>query len=392
MSLHVLGVSHRTATAHERAAFSLDPEKARELLQHAALTAPDLEALVLATCNRTEFYLSGADAVERWRECFADLCPAAPALEGTRWYHLQDEAAVRHLLRVACGLDSALLGDGQVLGQLRRALTTAQDAGTTGPVLSSVVSTALRAGRRARAETQIGQGAPGIGSAVADTVRGRGVPPPAGVLVLGAGEAGRSVIRALRKAGYENLVLSNRTATRGEDLARVLALTWVDWQDLAPRVATVSVVVAATAAPQAVLRGAFPRLPGQHLLVIDAGFPPQVSPEVAEPLVQVVSLSALTGATDLAAQARKAAEPAVEALIAEQVGQWVLEEQRRPIEQAIKQLHTEAAALTRSAARVLASSSDLSAEAVENLLRKSVRGLLHDHVSRLRSLHPRPAS
>jgi glutamyl-tRNA reductase len=146
------------------------------------------------------------------------------------------------------------------------------------------------------------------------------------------------------------------------------------------------VVVAATAAPTPVLSAPLPVPAGTRVLVVDAGFPRQVDPRLAAGGVEVVSLEALTSAADAAASERQAAVPAVERLVEEQVAQWLAWCDSAPLEHAIKALHAEAAQMTREAADALAAAASLPAEQVERLLRASVRGLLHGHVTRLRSL------
>lgn len=389
MTLHVIGVSHHTASAREQAAFSLSPDQVGQLLAAAAHRSPQLEAVILATCNRTEFYLAGEDALQRWDLLLGELCPAAPRRGDERWYHHEGPQAFEHLLRVATGLDSALLGDGQVLGQLRRAVAAAQAAGSLGGVLSPATAVALRTGRRARAETDIGRGAPGVGSAVAATLQVQGIPVGAPILLLGAGEASRTIVRALHKAGYHQLRVTNRTAAAARQLAEEHTLTQVAWADLDVHLSQVAAVVAATAAPQPVLRYVPPPAEGRRLLVLDAGFPPQVGTGVGGPQVQVVSLESLAEAADAAAAARSAAAPLVEALVAEQVRLWQHEQERHPLEEAIRHLHAEAGRATRSAALTLAGRSTLTSGDVELVLQRSVKALLHDHVARLRALHPR---
>jgi glutamyl-tRNA reductase len=386
--LHLLGISFRTAGEAVREGLAFSPSQAAELLARARAELPGMEAVVLSTCNRTEFYLSGLpgdEPVEAWHGLLRALRPAAPALDdGCTRYRLRNADAFRHLLRVVCGLDSALLGDGQIPGQLRRALSTAQEAGTLGGVLSPALATALRVGRQARSQTTIGVGTPGVGGAVAEALALRHASPEDEVLVLGSGQAARAVTRALVKAGRRRIVVSGRNAEAAAQVASECGATPLPWAERGAALRSARVVVAATAADAPVLT-ALPAASAVRL-VVDAGFPRQVVPWL--PGAEVVSLLELTQVADEAAQQRQAAVPAVEALVAEHVAAWQLARAQAPLEQAIKQLHADAAQLAREAAADLTTGAGRTAADVERLLARQVRRMLHGHVERLRSLHP----
>lgn len=379
--LHLLGVSFRTASEEVREGLAFSPSQAAELVGRAREELPGLEAVVLSTCNRTEFYLSGpagSDPVGTWYRLLRAARPGARALDAAcRRYELVGPDAFRHLLRVVCGLDSAVLGDGQVLGQVRRAVATAQESGSLGGVLDPVFAAALRAGRAARARTAIGKGAPGIGGAVAEALRSRQVPTDCTVLVLGTGEAARAVTRALRKTGYADLRVSGRRPDAAAAVAGQVGGSTAPWGVL-----DADVIVAATAAAAPVLHAVPPRT----RLVVDAGFPRQVAASVAAPGVELVSLLALTQQADAAAADRRAAVPEVEALVAEEVARWQLARDRAPLELAIKRLHVEAAAMARDAAQELARRTGVPAGDLEQLIGRQVRRVLHGHVTGLREL------
>jgi glutamyl-tRNA reductase len=380
--LHVVGISFRSASEEVREGLAFSPSQTAALLARARTDLPGVELLVLSTCNRTELYVGGgADAVERVHEVLRAERPSAPRLDGCARYHLTGADAFRHLLRVTCGLDSALLGDGQVAGQVRQALTLAEREGTLGRLLSPAVATALRTSRKARAETEIGRGAPGIGGAVAQALVARGVDRSAGVLVLGAGQAARAVTRALVKQGFGRIEVAARDPEAAASVAVQCGGAPRDWGALEPAVREADVVVAATAATQPVLRD----VPAGRL-VVDAGFPRQVDAGTCE--AELVSLLALTQEAGEAAQARLAAVPQVEALVAEQVATWALARRRQPLEAAIKRLHQEAARAAREAAVQLSAHSGLDAADVERVMARQVRRVLHEHVAVLRSWSP----
>ncbi len=385
--LHLFGISFRTASEAVREGLAFSPSQAAALLSQATSELPGVEAVVLSTCNRTEFYLSGPhpELVDRWHALLRRTRPDAPALDDAcSRYQLQGAPALRHLFRVACGLDSALLGDGQIVGQVRRALSLSQEAGALGPVLSPTVAAALRLARRARAETDIGLGAPGIGGAVAEALEARRLGAEETVLVLGTGQAARAVTRALVKAGRTRLKVAGRNAEAATQVALECGGTAVGWDGRHDAMRSVAAVVAATAATEPVLM-TLP--PGSAVrVVVDAGFPRQVALRTG--CAEVVSLLELTQQADAAAALRRAAVPAVEAMVEAAVEEWQRARSRAPLEGLIKALHAEVAQVSKDTAEALTRGGDLSTADVERVVSQQVRRLLHSHVARLRALEP----
>lgn len=279
----------------------------------AALTAlPQFsEAVVLATCHRTEFYLaqSGGQPASRLP------CPTegAPLTGGD---------AVEHLIRVAAGLDSPILGDGQVLRQVRRAYLEARHAGATGPRLNRLFETALRAGKQARRLTAFGRGAmttPSAAAALADRLVG-GV---AGrrALVIGAGDTARLVAQHLARRRAV-VTIANRSLDRAAAVARAVHGEAITLDGLEDALARCELVISATAAPHPVigvevLRRAMTRRAGT-LVAIDLAVPPDIDPECGTIRgVVLIDLAAVVRDADADRAARAAAIPAVEAIVAE---------------------------------------------------------------------------
>lgn len=336
--LVLLGVSFRTAPNTVREALAFNRDEAADLLRQAAAEIPGAGVLLLSTCNRTELYVAGDEAARlvygllRARRPVplvggAPAIDAAASLEQFGRYRLVGADAFTHLVRVACGLESAILGDSQILGQLRSAVRLAEEAGTLGRTLRRLTGAAFRAGKVARRETGISAGSPGIGPAVAALVGDR---EP--IVLLGAGDAARAIGRAVVKAGPGRsgghprtpgrLSVCNRSADRGLDLAAELGVDLHPWAELPGLVAEAGAVVVATSARTPVLGpggwgpGVWARSGDARLLVIDAGFPPQVDPALAgQPEIDLVALEAIR-AGDESAAIRSAAVPAVEAIVA----------------------------------------------------------------------------
>ena len=257
--LVLVGLSHRVAPVEIRERVALDLEAA------AALAAELGEAVCLSTCNRTELYLAAEDA----QEAEAAAAAALSRLAGEHLdslYRLHDEAAALHLFRVAAGLDSLVPGEGEILGQVR----AAYEAGSTGPLLDRVFRQALHAGKRVRHETAIGESPSSVASAAAALAQqvfgdlaGRKV------LLIGAGRTAEQAADNLRSRGAE-IVVANRTAAKAD----------LSLDELAGAVAAADVVVAATAAPDFVLRLADVGRRERPLLLVDLAVPRDIDPAI----------------------------------------------------------------------------------------------------------------
>ena len=222
MRLALAGVSHHRAPLEVRERVAVDLDAAAELARElAASGGPAHEAVVLSTCNRTELYVAGGDGlVEHADRALLELAgPGAPALAPAA-YRLADESAALHLFRVAAGLDSMVPGEGEILGQVRDAF----EAGSPGPLLGRTFRMALRAGRRARVETAIGESPASIPAAAAalaeqvfEGLAGRSV------VLVGAGRTSELTARNLRSRGATISAVANRTPEHAERLAASFA-------------------------------------------------------------------------------------------------------------------------------------------------------------------------
>jgi glutamyl-tRNA reductase len=275
LSFHVVGVSHHTATVEEREGFAFSRAETVALLesQHQA----GRSALLLSTCNRCELYWSGDGDGEAWFRDLAQSRGVAPPTSLTRHYGI---AAVRHLFTVTAGLDSQILGETEILGQVRRAYDAARAAGTTTRDMDLILSAALFAGRRVRRETLLGRHPASVSSAAVGFMTERwGDIGGKAVVVLGAGEAAEGVLRALHQRGAANVTLLSRHPER----ARVLASAWgadVDgWEELQPRLESADLLLVATAASRPVVTAAHLSAGrGRELFVIDLAVPRNVEP------------------------------------------------------------------------------------------------------------------
>ncbi len=292
---------------------------------------------------------------------------------------------------MVCSLGSAILGDVQILSQVRSACSLAAEAGTLGKFLHQTFQAAVTVGRRARAETAISWGRAGIGSALAGWLAAR-LPPaasgrPAHIVLLGAGEVAWDLARHLHKRGLGALCFLNRTQSRAAELARRCAGRVRPWDALPEALAEADVAIAATAAPEPVLTRALledvmRRSQGRPLLVVDAGLPRNVEPGST---AELIDIDALREQQEAVRQKRQAAVPAVEALVAEELFAWQRWRAALPLEVLIKQLYQQADRQCHDAAARMATTGALPLEHAEHVVARAVRELLHRHVRGLRS-------
>jgi glutamyl-tRNA reductase len=281
--LFLVGLSHKSAPIEVRERVALGGDALKSAL--AELRAMDGvgEALVVCTCNRVEVYVhSGAD--EAARRFFTSRAPEA----GDHLYAKAGADAVRHLFRVAASLDSMVVGEQQILGQVKEAYGVASAAQAAGPYLSRLCNRAFATAKRIRTETEIGRGATSVSQVAVELVekifgdlRGRAI------LLVGAGKMGALSAKALRVLGADRILVTNRSAERGAALADQVGGVFHDWGSLEPLLVEADVVIVSTGAPQYVLtRDLVGRvMKARHrrsMCLIDLAVPRNVDPTCAE--------------------------------------------------------------------------------------------------------------
>jgi glutamyl-tRNA reductase len=323
MELLALGVSHKTAhvAARERLAFS-DPE-ARRFLEELVGDGVQ-EAVLISTCNRTELYVVAADPVDAESVALSALARRAgirPTELAEVMYFPRNCDAARQLYRVTSGLESMIVGEAEVQGQVRRAYEGAVEAGTTGPLTNRLFSAALQTGRRVRAETQIGSGRTSVSTVAVDLAKDVvGQLADREVVVIGAGETSELTARALAAQGVSTVFVANRHADRARSLAERFGGTVLSLDALPRQLETADIVVASTSSPHPIvtadaLAEVIRARGGRPLALIDLAVPRDVEPECAElPGVSVYDMDDLQ-----AAVARTLEVRSEEALLAEKV-------------------------------------------------------------------------
>jgi glutamyl-tRNA reductase len=295
LSFHLVGVSHHMASVEEREPFAFTPAESAALLQdqHKA----GRSSFLLSTCNRCELYWSGEEDLEPW---FRDLARGRGATSTPQLLRYDGVAAVRHLFIVTAGLDSQILGETEILGQVRRAYDTARAAGTTTRDMDLILSAALAAGRRVRCETLLGRHPASVSSAAVDLIAERwGKIGARDVVVLGAGEAAEGVLRSLHELGASRVTLLNRRPARAQVLAEAWGAMSGPWEDLAQKLETADLLLVATAGSRPVvsaaqLSQAAATRSDRDIFVMDLSVPRNVDPAArAIPGVQLFDLDDL---------------------------------------------------------------------------------------------------
>jgi glutamyl-tRNA reductase len=417
MTILVVGLNHRTApnTVLELSAVASDD--VAKVLHDLVAGAHVAEAVVLSTCNRTEVYAEvetfhGGVAElsdQLARICGLDLADLSPHL-----YVHHEARAVAHLFTVATGLDAMLVGETQVIGQVRAALRAADDADTVGRCLTELFSAALRVGKRAHSETGIDAAGASIvsvgvrlaaatlaGDPVTPAELARPVPPGllAGreLLLIGAGTVGALAGAVARRAGAAGVVVANRDVERAERLAGTLSGRARGLGDLADELARVDVVISSTGAAGTVVTAeavaaAAPGRAGRPLVLVDLALPRDVDPAVRDlPGVTVIDLETLR--TALATHQVTRDVEAARALVADEVTSFSDRRRARRVAPTVVALRAQAAEVVREELDRLRTRVDIDPKswtAVERALRRVADKLLHTPTVRVQALAAAP--
>lgn len=397
MSILVLGVNHHTGplSVLERLTLAPDdlPKAVSALVQHDNVR----EAVVVSTCNRTEVYA----VTERFHGAYADirdfLCSLGDITPDELHPYIfseHEDGAVRHLFEVASGLDSAVLGETEILGQIRSAWQLAQREGGSRTTLNLLFRHAIAVGKRARTDTAIARGTASVSHAAVELAADHhGGLEGLRVAVLGAGAMGEGIAVALSAAGVGHVVVVNRTAARGTALAGRVGGTAVDFERLVDVLATSDVVLTGTGATEPLVTRSVVEAGGDRtrrpLLIVDIAVPRDVAPDVADvPGVTVLDLDDLNAWAERGRDQRRAEADKVRVIVAEATDTFAVEAaalQAAPLIAALRdraELHRRAE-LERHAATL----GDFTAgqrELVESITRRLVAKLLHEPSVRLR--------
>jgi len=398
MTFHAVGLNYEHTSVEQTDAFALSAD-AQCALYDSFILSEDAEVIVVSTCNRTEAYLYGTDAdVRRIEAAFEQMA-------GTVWpsedaFRYRDEAAVRHVLHVASGLRSMVLGDGQILSQIKDAYERAVDCDQVHSLMHRLMHTAFRAAKRVSSETRLSQGAASISTAAIEMAR-RSLQnrspshslSEAEVLLLGAGKMGRLALNAMPAECPARLRVANRSAVRARRVAETHGADVVDWSDRHEAVPTSDLVIVATGADEPVLReAALPTGPGGAFstLLVDIARPRNVEPSVDDVSgYRVFDLDDLQEWTEGVQERRGEAVPKAEAIceeLLEDFVTWVFHQQAlQPAIQAIRETFD---SIRKQEVDRHAHRTDMDRQEVDRLTKSIMQKLLAVPIVRLKNVDP----
>ncbi len=398
MSVVVVGLNHRTVPLALLERVTIDDARLPKALHDVLSQDHVSEAVVLSTCNRTEVYVVAEKfhpAYGDLRTFFSELAFADPEELADHLYVHDADAAAGHLFRVASGIDSAVVGEAEILGQVRRAWDIAQTENAAGSQLNLLFRHALEVGKRARTETGIGRHVASVSTAaVAMAAQRLGSLEGRSILVMGAGEMGEGMVRALASNGVSDIRIANRTWENAADLAERLGGTAIRLADLDAALSEVDLLLTGTGANSMIIEHAdierVMRARGEReILVVDVAVPRDVDPAAADiPGVTILDMDDLRAFAEAGMAERRREVASVEAMCSEELERFLAVSSAREVAPLISRLHEQSdeirlAELERLRTR-LGDLDERQLEALDSLTKGIVAKLLHQPTVQLK--------
>jgi glutamyl-tRNA reductase len=398
VSVIVVGLNHTTAPVEMRERVAVPASRMVKAVHDLASRNHLAEVVLLSTCNRTEIYVRCTkfhNAVSDVLDFLAEQASLEPDDFAEHLYTYYDDGAVAHLFRVAAGLDSMIVGEGEILGQVREAWRLADTEGAAGPMLDRVFRHAVEAGKRARTETGISRNTLSVSSAAVslaerhlDTLQGRKV------LIIGAGDVAQGMARALAAAGVSDVAVANRTQARAVELAAKVGGRPVTLPEVPDVLVGVDLLLTATDSTEVHveredIEAVMDARSGRPLVVVDVAVPRDVDPGVGLlPGVELLDMDSLKAFTEASLHERRREVGKVQAILMEEIERFQLDRTMRTVAPLVASLRRRGEEvrideLARSATR-LADLTEAERETVEALTRSIVAKLLHEPTARLK--------
>jgi glutamyl-tRNA reductase len=398
VSVIVVGLNHTTAPVEMRERVAVPASRMVKAVHDLASRNHLAEVVLLSTCNRTEIYVRSTkfhNAVSDVLDFMAEQASLEPDAFTEHLYTYYDDGAVAHLFRVAAGLDSMIVGEGEILGQVREAWRLAEAEGAAGPMLDRVFRHAIEAGKRARTETAIGRNTLSVSSAAValagrtlDTLQGRSV------LILGAGDVAQGMARALAAAGVSDVAVANRTHARAVELAARVGGRPVTLPEVTDVLRGVDLLLTATDSTEVHIEredveAVMEARGGRPLVIVDCAVPRDVDPGVGRiPDVTLFDMDSLKAFTEAGLVERRREVGKVQGILMEEIERFQLDRTMRtvaPLVAALRERGDEIRnnELARSTNK-LANLSEDERAAVDALTKSIVSKLLHEPTSRLK--------
>lgn len=329
MTLLAFGINHTTAPLAIREKMAFAPETLEQALRQAREQAQLQEVAILSTCNRTEVYVAGDAEVERLMRWLAAHSQMGENDLSDCWYCLRDEEAVQHMMKVAGGLDSLVLGEPQILGQMKSAYAVASQAGTIGGVLHSTFQQVFGIAKRVRSETAIGENPVSVAYAAVTLAQQIFSDLKEGTaLLIGAGETIQLVARHLREQGMQRLIVANRTLTRARSLTEEFDAEAILLADIPEQLHRADIVISSTASQLPLLgkgavESALKKRKHKPMFMLDIAVPRDIEAQVGDlDDVYLYTVDDLHDVIDQNKQSRALAADQARTIITEGVSQY----------------------------------------------------------------------
>jgi glutamyl-tRNA reductase len=326
MNIHCFGVSHQTANVEVRERFAIPDSALADSLNRLVQFPSVQESVLLSTCNRTEFYIVTQDSQLAIEPLFHNFYGTVEVSELEHLFRLQAVPSVRHLFRVAAGLESMVLGETEIFGQVKRAYEAAARSGATGRILNRLFQRAFQVGKHVRSTTAITRGSVSVGSVAVDLAQQIfGELEGRKIMILGAGVTSERTAFSFQSHGARQLFVSNRSFERATELAEAIggrAIRFDDWEE---EFRDLDILVSSTSAPHAIVTRAklepvLRMRRDRPLFIIDLAMPRDVDPAVHElDGVYVYDLDSLQAIAERTLEVRKKEAEACHGLIEKHV-------------------------------------------------------------------------
>lgn len=329
MNLHAIGISHHTASLEVREKMWLSDDEIKATLPRLKEEQHFAECVLVSTCNRTELYgVAGGETVdeEALKRFLIGVKGASSSVSAEHFVSAHAGGAIAHLFRVASGVESMVIGDVQILGQIKDGFNLARESGTMGPVMNRLMQSALHVGKRVRSETSICEGAVSVSYAAvelaskiyADLTK-------KSVLLIGAGETGELTLRHLVGKGIGRVKIANRTRERAEALVAAMGGTVIEYEEIVDALRSVDIVVTSVTSPSYIVQRedvhkVMKQRSNNPLFIIDIGLPRNVNPAAGKiENVFLYDIDALSTIVDMNLGRRRGEIPKVTRIIREEL-------------------------------------------------------------------------
>ena len=404
MKLHLAGLNHKTAPVELREKVAFDAATLEASLNDLTGIAGLEEGLILSTCNRVEILVSAEEGANP-KQCIETFLESASHIPNgklaSHLYHLEGKAAIHHLFRVASSLDSMVVGEPQILGQIKAAFTAAKSAGAAGHDLEFILTRAFSVAKRVRTETEIGSSAVSISFAAVELAREIfGSLKGKKVMLIGAGKMSELAARHLKRSGIGEVFVTNRTRSRAEQMAQVFGGQVVDPDKMLSVLPSVDIAITSSGAPHYILTqdNMSPVMAARRnrpMFLIDIAVPRNIEPAVNElEAVFLYDIDDLGRVVEKNLEGRLSEATQAEAIIAEEVDKILVRIEARRITPLIVRLQEQVEGWRKTELdRVRTKLGDLTPqqqEAVEAMVRSLANKMLHGPMSELRASVGKP--